>query len=56
MQLMILEAEPSAANQAALAAAGFQSIVFATAANKPIEGDYLDVMRANAKRFEELSR
>jgi len=56
MQLVIWEAEPSAANQAALAAAGFQSVVFATAANKPVEGDYLDVMRANAKRFEELSR
>jgi len=56
MQLVIWEAEPSAANQAALAAEGFQSIVFATAANKPVEGDYLDVMRANAERFEELSR
>jgi len=56
MQLVIWEAEPSAANQAALAAEGFQSIVFATAANKPAEGDYLDVMRANAERFEELSR
>ena len=56
MQLVIWEAEPAAANRTALAAAGFQSVVFATAANKPVEGDYLDAMRANAKRFEELPR
>jgi zinc transport system substrate-binding protein len=56
LQLVIWEAEPSAANRAALAAAGYQSVVFVTAANKPAEGDYLDAMRANAKRFEELPR
>jgi zinc transport system substrate-binding protein len=45
--LVIWEAEPLAANRAALQALGYESIVFRPLANRPDSGDYLTGMAAN---------
>lgn len=50
-KLMIWEAEPSAEAVAALAQRGVASVVFATAANRPAEGDFLAVMEGNLERL-----
>jgi ABC-type Zn uptake system ZnuABC Zn-binding protein ZnuA len=50
--LMLWEAEPLAATRTRLSELGITSIVFATAANVPASGDYLDVMRANLQRLQ----
>ena len=44
---MLWEAEPLAETAAALRELGVESVVFAPAANRPAEGDYLSVMRRN---------
>ena len=49
--LMIWEHEPLSSTRGRLDAAGIRSVVFHTAANRPPEGDYFDVMRANADRL-----
>lgn len=53
-QWMIWEDEPSEANVAAVATLGLKSVVFAPCANRPGEGDWLAVMRANVERLEAL--
>lgn len=49
--IMIWEDEPLPATASRLADAGIRSIVFHTAANRPEQGDYLMVMRANVDRL-----
>ncbi len=51
---MIWEDEPSAANIAAIDGLGVKSVVFAPCANRPDEGDWLSVMKANVARMEGL--
>lgn len=53
---MIWEDEPSGANAAAIAELGVKSVVFAPCANRPSEGDWLAVMKANVERLEALAR
>lgn len=53
-QWMIWEDEPTGANVAALDGIGLKSVVFAPCANRPGEGDWLSVMRANVDRLEAL--
>jgi zinc transport system substrate-binding protein len=49
---MIWEDAPSEANIAAVATLGLKSVVFAPCANRPAEGDWLAVMKANVERME----
>lgn len=49
---MIWEDAPSEANVAAVAKLGLKSVVFAPCANRPAEGDWLGVMKANVERME----
>lgn len=51
---MIWEDEPSEANVAAVAKLGLKSVVFAPCANRPAEGDWLGVMKANVARIEAM--
>lgn len=51
---MIWEDEPSEANVAALEKLGVKSVVVAPCANRPAEGNWLGVMRANVGRLEAL--
>lgn len=51
---MIWEDEPSEANAAAIAGLGVKSVVFSPCANRPGEGDWLSVMKANVERMEGL--
>ena len=46
---MIWESEPIHASAERLRSLGIESVVFATCANAPDEGDYLTVMRSNVK-------
>jgi len=52
--LMIWEDAPSEANIAAVAKLGLKSVVFAPCANRPAEGDWLSVMKANVERMEAM--
>lgn len=45
--VMLWEAEPLPATRERLAAAGVAIVVFSPAMNRPAQGDFLDVMRAN---------
>jgi zinc transport system substrate-binding protein len=54
MNLVIWEAEPLAANRAALREIGYTSVVFKPLANRADEGDYLAVMLANLDRLNDL--
>jgi zinc transport system substrate-binding protein len=49
--IMIWEQEPLEQTKERLAAAGINSVVWHTAANRPDEGDFLSAMRANANRL-----
>ena len=49
--IMIWEDEPLAATAARLADDDISSVAFQTLANRPDQGDYFGVMRANAKRM-----
>jgi zinc transport system substrate-binding protein len=49
--IMIWEQEPLGLTKERLAAAGIHSVVWHTAANRPDEGNFLSVMRANADRL-----
>ena len=49
--IMIWEDLPLQTTNHKLAEAGILSVPFHTAANRPAEGDYLDVMRANVERI-----
>jgi zinc transport system substrate-binding protein len=51
---MIWEDAPSEANIAAVATLGLKSVVFAPCANRPAEGDWLAVMKANVERMEAM--
>jgi zinc transport system substrate-binding protein len=51
---MIWEDAPSEANIAAVAKLGLKSVVFAPCANRPAEGDWLSVMKANVERMEAM--
>lgn len=51
---MIWEDEPSEANVAAVATLGLKNVVFAPCANRPAEGDWLAVMKANVERLEAM--
>lgn len=51
---MIWEDSPTAENIAALDAIGVQSVVFSPCANRPDEGDWLAVMKANLENLEAL--
>jgi len=51
---MIWEDAPSEANIAAIAKLGLKSVVFAPCANRPAEGDWLAVMKANVERMEAM--
>jgi len=51
---MIWEDAPSEANIAAVAKLGLKSVVFAPCANRPAEGDWLAVMKANVERMEAM--
>ena len=51
---MIWEDAPSEANIAAVAKLGLKSVVFAPCANRPAEGDWLAVMKANVERMEAI--
>lgn len=51
---MIWEDAPSEANIAAVAELGLKSVVFAPCANRPAEGDWLAVMKANVERMEAM--
>lgn len=53
---MIWEDEPTEANVAAVAKLGLKSVVFAPCANRPAEGDWLTVMKANVGRMEAMVR
>jgi hypothetical protein len=44
---MIWESEPADAIRETLESRGVSSIVFSTAANTPVNGDYLSIMRDN---------
>jgi len=50
--IMIWEDEPLQATKDRLAAADIRSAVFHPVANRPDDGDFLSVMRANAKRIQ----
>ena len=50
-RIMIWEGDPSPETARFLEARGITSIVFATAANRPAEGDFLSVMHANLDRL-----
>jgi zinc transport system substrate-binding protein len=50
--LMLWEAEPLPGTRRSLEDRGIQVVVFDPAANRPSEGDFLDVMRENVQRFE----
>ena len=52
---MLWEAEPLAEIRERLAALGVESRMFAPCANRPEQGDWLDVMNANASVLEALS-
>ena len=49
--IMIWEDQPLTATTQRLSGAGIMSVPFHTIANRPDEGDYLSVMRANAERI-----
>jgi zinc transport system substrate-binding protein len=51
---MIWEDAPSEANIAAVAKLGLKSVVFAPCANRPAEGDWMAVMKANVERLEAM--
>lgn len=51
---MIWEDAPSESNIAAVAKLGLKSVVFAPCANRPAEGDWLAVMKANVERMEAM--
>lgn len=51
---MIWEDVPSEANIAAVAELGLKSVVFAPCANRPAEGDWMAVMKANVERLEAI--
>jgi zinc transport system substrate-binding protein len=51
--IMLWEDEPLGETEARLSGSGIASVPFQTAANRPEEGDYLGVMRANAARLEQ---
>ena len=51
---MIWEDTPSEANIAALEKLGVKSVVVAPCANRPAEGNWLEVMKANVERLEAL--
>tara|TARA_R110000850_G_scaffold64695_2_gene145047 strand:+ start:1429 stop:2310 length:882 start_codon:yes stop_codon:yes gene_type:complete len=51
---MIWEDFPSDGNIEALAALGLKSVVFSPAANRPEQGDWLDVMKQNVTRLNAL--
>ncbi len=53
---MIWEDSPTAENIAALDAIGVQSVVFSPCANRPDEGDWLAVMKANLENLEALTQ
>lgn len=53
---MIWEDEPSEANVAAVAKLGLKSVVFSPCANRPAEGDWLGVIKANLERIEGMLR
>ena len=48
---MLWEAAPLDSTEAALGARGITAVVFDPCAQAPKEGDFLSVMRANAKRL-----
>ena len=49
--IMLWEDEPIEETRARLADAGIVNVPFQTAANRPEEGDYLEVMKKNAERL-----
>lgn len=51
---MIWEDEPGPANVTALAAQGIRSVVFSPCANRPVEGDWLSVMKQNLENLAEV--
>ena len=53
-QWMIWEGTPGDENVKALAQLGLSSLVFSPAANRPDEGDWLEVMHQNIKNLEEV--
>ena len=50
--LMIWEDETLTSTAQRLSNAGITSVIFGTLANRPDQGDYLNVMRADAERLE----
>jgi len=52
--LMIWEEDPSEVNIATVATLGLKSVVFAPCANRPAEGDWMAVMKANVERLEAM--
>ena len=56
LKLVIWENKPLAANREALAAMGYESVVFEPAANRTAAGDYLQIMTANADRMRKANR
>jgi zinc transport system substrate-binding protein len=53
-KLFVWESTPSAENEAALAARGFTSLVFAPAANLPRGSSWRTEMRANLERLQKV--
>jgi len=53
---MLWEAEPLSETAERLRELGVESVVFSPADNRPADGDYLDVMDANARRLAALYR
>lgn len=51
---MIWEDKPGPANVTALAAQGIRSVVFSPCANRPVEGDWLSVMKQNLENLAEV--
>ena len=51
-KLMLWEAEPGGATRAKLKALGIESVVFDPCANRPADGDFVSVMRANVERLD----